>query len=341
MQHSCSGVICVCVRARVGGCGLPGTGSLSSCNYVARTFGLKNGMWMAGAKQKCPELVVIPFEFDLYLRLSNRFYDIVTQPEYGGCVEVVSCDEAYLDITAVAAPIDATGHAGTPPHSAEGTPTYRAHASHGGTAPTSTGSRGADDRASPLSGGTELPTAAAVVHALRQRVLATTGLTCSAGVASNKLLARMCTKCAKPNGHKVLPTAEVAAFLVDKPVSEIPNVGHRMRGRLEDVFGITHIAQLQQTTVAQLCAEFGPVKGRLLHDNAHGKDPGAKPVATAERESVSVEVCLWRVLPEEENEIRCLLYMRRRSLSSLCFFHQLFCRCSLQRSCDKWNTHGM
>ncbi|KAJ2861395.1 deoxycytidyl transferase [Coemansia aciculifera] len=76
-----------------------GTGQIASCNYLARSFGVKNGMFMAQASQLCPSLATVPYEFDTYKRVSKTFYDIVT--EIADETQAVSIDEALLDVTHV------------------------------------------------------------------------------------------------------------------------------------------------------------------------------------------------------------------------------------------------
>ncbi|KAJ2737146.1 deoxycytidyl transferase [Coemansia sp. BCRC 34962] len=76
-----------------------GTSQIASCNYLARSFGVKNGMFMAQASQLCPSLATVPYEFDTYKRVSKTFYDIVT--EIADEVQAVSIDEALLDVTHV------------------------------------------------------------------------------------------------------------------------------------------------------------------------------------------------------------------------------------------------
>ncbi|KAJ2684072.1 deoxycytidyl transferase [Coemansia spiralis] len=76
-----------------------GTSQIASCNYLARSFGVKNGMFMAQASQLCPSLATVPYEFDTYKRVSKTFYDIVT--EIADETQAVSIDEALLDVTHV------------------------------------------------------------------------------------------------------------------------------------------------------------------------------------------------------------------------------------------------
>ena len=74
------------------------TSDIASCNYVARSFGIKNGMSVQKARMLCPQLQLLPYEFELYSNISRHFYRILS--EYTCKMEAVSCDEAYLDISA-------------------------------------------------------------------------------------------------------------------------------------------------------------------------------------------------------------------------------------------------
>ncbi|KKZ64854.1 DNA repair protein REV1 [[Emmonsia] crescens] len=87
-----------------------GPGSeIASCNYPARSFGIKNGMWMKGALQMCPSLKVLPYDFAAYEEASRKFYDVILSID--GIVQSVSIDEALVDITSVC--LDAGGSEGS------------------------------------------------------------------------------------------------------------------------------------------------------------------------------------------------------------------------------------
>ena len=79
-----------------------GHSEISSCNYVARECGVRNGSWMAKAVAKCPNLVAIPYEFDAYKLASRKFYDILLR--FCSAIQVVSMDEAFLDLTGLVRP---------------------------------------------------------------------------------------------------------------------------------------------------------------------------------------------------------------------------------------------
>lgn len=75
-----------------------GSGSeIASCNYPARKYGIKNGMWMKRALELCPDLEVLPYDFPAYENASRAFYDIAIAT--GGIVQSVSIDEALIDVS--------------------------------------------------------------------------------------------------------------------------------------------------------------------------------------------------------------------------------------------------
>lgn len=73
---------------------------LSTCNYIARQMGVTKGMFLGDAIVKCPSLVVLPYDFEGFQSVScivaNQLQLYAEQ--YSGCVEQVSCDEAYVEI---------------------------------------------------------------------------------------------------------------------------------------------------------------------------------------------------------------------------------------------------
>ncbi|KAF3919527.1 hypothetical protein ABW20_dc0101464 [Dactylellina cionopaga] len=71
---------------------------IASCNYIARESGVKNGMWMKGATELCPNLIVLPYDFPAYETASKAFYTVLMTLG-AAVVQSVSIDEALLDIT--------------------------------------------------------------------------------------------------------------------------------------------------------------------------------------------------------------------------------------------------
>lgn len=73
---------------------------VSSCNYVARQFGVKNGMWFSKAQKLCPNIVCLPYQFDDYERVSNIFYAKLLALNIDSILPV-SVDEALVDISSL------------------------------------------------------------------------------------------------------------------------------------------------------------------------------------------------------------------------------------------------
>ncbi|KAG2229942.1 hypothetical protein INT48_001208, partial [Thamnidium elegans] len=85
----------VAVSHSKGFCG-DSSSDIASCNYIARTFNIRNGMTVGTAKQLCPQLHVIPYEFEEYRSVSEKFYEILFQ--YADIMQAVSVDEAILQL---------------------------------------------------------------------------------------------------------------------------------------------------------------------------------------------------------------------------------------------------
>jgi DNA polymerase IV (DinB-like DNA polymerase) len=79
------------------------SGSVSSCNYVAREFGIKSGMPCSRAKKLNSEAVFLPVRKDFYTPISDRIMEILRSyadvRENGDAFEQVSIDEAFVEIT--------------------------------------------------------------------------------------------------------------------------------------------------------------------------------------------------------------------------------------------------
>ncbi|WP_075188357.1 DNA polymerase IV [Teredinibacter haidensis] len=72
-------------------------GVVATCNYLARQYGVKSAMASAYAKRLCPELVIVKPDIELYRHVSSQLLSIFHR--YTECVEPLSLDEAYLDVS--------------------------------------------------------------------------------------------------------------------------------------------------------------------------------------------------------------------------------------------------
>ncbi|MDZ7707672.1 MAG: DNA polymerase IV [Trueperaceae bacterium] len=125
-----------------------------------------------------------------------------------------------------------------------------------------------------------------IAQAIRHEAVVATGLIVSAGVSYCKLLAKLASDDAKPDGLRVVPPNEAGAFLTSLPVRRIHGVGPRTAERLAQL-GTYTAGQLGEQDPAELEARFGKL-GRHLWLMARGEDD--RPVRPdRERKSVSSE----------------------------------------------------
>jgi DNA polymerase-4 len=126
--------------------------------------------------------------------------------------------------------------------------------------------------------------ARAVAEAVQAAVRAATRLTCSLGVASCKVVAKVASDRRKPGGLMVVPPGREAAFLAPFDVRVLPGVGPRSEARLRAA-GVDAIGGLAALSDADLGHLLPGKIGRLLRDRALGIDP--RPIEQ-EGESVSI-----------------------------------------------------
>jgi DNA polymerase-4 len=147
---------------------------------------------------------------------------------------------------------------------------------------------------------------AAVALELRGRIFDETGLTSSAGIASNKLLAKIASDMNKPNGQCVVAPGQVSAFMDGLPVRKLWGIGGVSADKLEKR-GIRTCGQLQQLSRMELHGLFGRF-GLELYDLCRGIDD--RPVQPHRlRKSLSTEQTFSQnltTLPECERRLAIL-----------------------------------
>ncbi len=113
--------------------------------------------------------------------------------------------------------------------------------------------------------------ATTIAQEIRERIHAATGLTASAGIAPNKMLAKIASDLNKPNGQYTIKPAAVAAFMETLPARKIAGIGEVTAKRLADELGAETCGQLQSYGREQLRARLGKF-GAELYDRCRGVD---------------------------------------------------------------------
>jgi DNA polymerase-4 len=119
---------------------------------------------------------------------------------------------------------------------------------------------------------------------IQRAIFDATRLTCSIGVAPNKLIAKMASEFNKPNGISIVHEDDLQTRIWPLDVRKIKGIGPKAEAKLHRLH-IRTIGELASQDVDWLVANFGNATGRWMHDSAWGRDD--RPVVT-ESEPVSM-----------------------------------------------------
>ena len=119
---------------------------------------------------------------------------------------------------------------------------------------------------------------------IQKTIFEATGLTCSVGVAPNKLLAKMASEFNKPKGIAVIYAEDLQSRIWPLACRKINGIGPKADEKLRQL-GIQTIGELAQKELHWLIEHFGPSTGAWMHRAANGQDD--RPVVL-ESEPVSI-----------------------------------------------------
>ena len=223
---------------------------LSTCNYSARKYGVKKGMFLHQARQLCPSLVVLPYDYDGYEEVSSLVSDVIHQhaEKFDGVVEQVSCDEAYIELYLSQNDVDKN-----------------------------------ENKDDDLCGFVKK-----VAETIRGDIFAATECTASVGVGANKFLAKLATDKAKPDGSFVVK--DNYELLYKLKLRDLPGIGWKLDRKLQanHLESVRDVLALGDEAKNKLCSLLGAGNGRKLLDYIDGKDD--RPVESAKRKTIGAEV---------------------------------------------------
>ncbi|KAM6230504.1 LOW QUALITY PROTEIN: DNA polymerase iota-like [Porphyrio hochstetteri] len=243
-----------------------------TCNYEARKVGVKKLMAVRDAKEKCPQLVLVNGE-DLtpYREMSYKVTELLG--EFCPLVERLGFDENFVDITEIVekrlkqleqrecSGISVSGHV------------YNNHAIN-------------------LEDPTHLSLiiGSQVAEEFREAIHAKLGLTGCAGVASNKLLAKLVSGTHKPNQQTVLlPESSPELLEGLENIQKLPGIGYKTSKRLE-MLGVRKVCELQAFPSAVLEKELGVSLAQRIQKLSWGEDespvvPSGPPQSFSDEDS--------------------------------------------------------
>lgn len=146
---------------------------------------------------------------------------------------------------------------------------------------------------------TGLPTATLVARTIREQIRQELKLTASAGVASNKFLAKLASDWRKPDGLFVIQPEQIEVFLLPLPVGRLPGVGKVTEEKLAKL-GIKTVRELRGLELPALENLFGKY-GVRLYELAHGIDDNPV-VPDRPTQSISAEDTFEHDVPLSETE---------------------------------------
>ncbi len=111
----------------------------------------------------------------------------------------------------------------------------------------------------------------AIARRIKEGIREKTGLTCSVGIAPNKLLAKIASDMQKPDGVTILRENDIESRLWPLPVRKLYGVGPKTEASLKEM-GVETIGQLAATPLDRLIGRFGNSYGSYLRDASRGLD---------------------------------------------------------------------
>ena len=255
---------------------------LVTVNYVARReFGVGKMARVAEALARCPEMVVINGEDLTPYRRANRQVQAILRDSLacvpGVPVERLGLDEFFMDVTSVTQQMlhraDDGGGRWDLEWIAETLPALLdlVDALNPGSVASNT---------TPLEGNiSEFDAGALLALWFRRQIKETLGYTCSAGIASNKLTAKLASGIRKPDDQTVLLRPDVDTHLCPLSIRKLTGLGSKTRQRL-----LEHLKRPEDPplTVRELRTAMslqdwrglmGHQQGTVLHALSMGEDP--------------------------------------------------------------------
>jgi DNA polymerase-4 len=139
-----------------------------------------------------------------------------------------------------------------------------------------------------------------IAERIKNGIYQKTGLTCSIGIAPNKLLAKIASDMQKPDGLTMLTENDIASRIWPLPIRKLYGLGPKTEERLKKT-GIETIGQLAALPREFLIRSFGPSYGEYLYEASRGIDDSPlvthwEPKSLSRETTFQVDVQDWQVI---------------------------------------------
>ncbi|KAI8575106.1 hypothetical protein K450DRAFT_263282 [Umbelopsis ramanniana AG] len=118
----------------------------------------------------------------------------------------------------------------------------------------------------------QLSIGAEIAKEIRKDIFDTLKYTCSAGIAHNKTVAKLCSALNKPNKQTTMRETIVLKFMKSIPFTKIRNLGGKLGNEVENALNIQTAGDLWKYSSEELQAKFGQSQGIWLYDICRGID---------------------------------------------------------------------
>lgn len=142
--------------------------------------------------------------------------------------------------------------------------------------------------------GFDFDAATLLASSIKSDILKKVGLTCSVGVAPNKLIAKIASDFKKPDGLMVVRTSEILELISPLDIKVLPGVGSKTSEVLKSKMSVKTVADLRKLSSFELIGTFGNKVGTNLFRAALGMDDEPVIQSTGEAAQLSRIVTLKR-----------------------------------------------
>lgn len=148
-----------------------------------------------------------------------------------------------------------------------------------------------------------------IAYLLKARIKESFGITCSIGIAPNKLLAKLASDMQKPDGLTIIKPEQVANVMERLPIQELCGIGRKMQKHL-NLMSIYTCGELGRCDEARLTRKFGIIGTRLKLMGQGIDDSPVIPVGQEEAvKSVGHSMTLEKDIDRREDILRFLLQL--------------------------------
>ncbi|XP_066904821.1 DNA polymerase eta isoform X2 [Halyomorpha halys] len=254
-------------------------GGIIAVNYEARDKGVTRFMRGDDAKKHCPEIILVSVPTVREKADLTRYRDagrevLAILCKFSTCVQRASVDEAYIDLTkAVEERMKLLSQFNPEKWKSTFVVGYSTNSSND-EGERKNGLRAwlKDTESLNNTASLRLAVGALIVEEIRETVLSETGFKCSAGIAHNKILAKLACGLHKPNRQTILPLECVLELYKTLPVKKIKNLGGKLGNNVVEKLGCQTMSDLLKFSEKELQAKYDEKTGSWLYNIARGLD---------------------------------------------------------------------